>query len=118
MTRLWPPNHKLHDILVNGVTDPDDDPIEIEIISIMQDEDVNGLGDGDTSPDGFGVGTSIAKIRSERSGLGNGRTYIINFTASDDKGASCSGSITAGVPHDKSKSEIIDDGVRFDSTSH
>jgi len=83
----------------------------------MQDEAVNGLGDGDTSPDGFGLGTAVAQVRAERSGLGNGRVYIINFTASDDKESSCTGSITVGVPHDKSSSDVIDDGVRFNSTS-
>ena len=115
--KLWPPNHKLINILVSGVTDIDGDPITIIINSILQDEPVNGLGDGDTSPDGFGIGTSIARIRSERAGEGNGRVYMINFTASDDKGASCKGVVFVGVPHDKSSQNIVDDGGRFDSTS-
>lgn len=114
---LWPPNHKLVHILIGGVTDPDGDPVTLTITSIQQDEPVNGLGDGDTSPDGFGVGTGLASVRSERSGKGNGRIYVIGFEAEDDKGASCSGSVQVGVPHDQGKGAVpIDDGVRFDST--
>ena len=92
-----------------------DDDITIKITSIQQDEPVNGLGDGDTSPDGFGVGTSTAKVRAERSGLENGRIYIIGFEATNEAGASCTGSVTVGVPHDK-KSTPIDSGARYDST--
>ena len=55
---------------------------------------MNGLGDGDQSPDGAGVGTSTAQVRAERSGSENGRVYNIRFIAQDDSGAE---SITAGV---------------------
>ena len=99
----------------SDLTDPDTDPVTIKITSIKQDEPVNGLGDGDTSPDGFGVGTPVAKVRAERSGLEDGRVYIIGFEASDDKGATCSNSVNVGVPHDK-KSTPIDSGARYDST--
>jgi len=116
--KLWPPNHKLSSVEINGITDPDDDPVTIAITNIEQDEPVNGLGDGDKSPDGFGVGTSTAQVRSERSGLANGRIYIVGFIATDDNGASCDGSVPVGVvPHDQGKGNTaIDDGVRFDST--
>lgn len=114
---LWPPNHKLVSISIDGVTDPDGDPITLSITGITQDEPVNGLGDGDTSPDGFGVGTDQAQIRSERSGKGNGRVYAIAFMADDGKGGVCTDQVTVGVPHDKGKGKIpIDDGQDYDST--
>jgi hypothetical protein len=114
---LWPPNHKLVTISINGVTDPEADPIAITITRITQDEPVNGLGDGDTSPDGFGVGTSQTQIRAERSGTGNGRVYTISFTATDGKGGTCSGQVKVGVPHDQGKGATpIDDGQNYDST--
>ena len=114
---LWPPNHKLVDIDINGITDPEGDPISLTVTSIKQDEPVNGVADGNTSPDGFGVGNAQAQIRRERSGRGNGRIYEIGFNAEDDKGASCTGSVLVGVPHDQGKGATpIDDGVRFDST--
>ncbi|MBI3753905.1 MAG: hypothetical protein HY266_07700 [Deltaproteobacteria bacterium] len=114
---LWPPNHKLVLISISGITDPDGDPVAVTITGITQDEPVNGLGDGDTSPDGFGVGTSQSQIRAERSGKGNGRVYAISFTADDGKGGSCSGQVKVGVPHDQGKGKNpVDDGQNYDST--
>ncbi len=112
---LWPPDHKLASIAITGVTDPDGDPVTLTVTGITQDEPLNGLGDGDTCPDGFGVGTAQAQVRAERSGLGNGRVYKIVFTANDGKGGSCNGSVAVGVPHDK-KDTPIDDGQKYDST--
>ena len=102
-----------------GVTDPDGDPITITITGITQDEDIdlNDVGDGTTSPDGKGVGTDTASVRSERQGIGNGRVYEISFTAVDDKGGACSGAVQVCVPHDqRPRPECIDDGQNYDST--
>ncbi|HPA28042.1 MAG TPA: CARDB domain-containing protein, partial [Acidobacteriota bacterium] len=115
VTKLWPPNHKLAGISIQGVTDPDGDAVTLSVTSITQDEPVNGLGDGDTSPDGFGVGTANPQVRAERSGTGNGRVYRINFKGTDAKGAECTGSVAVGVPHDK-KDTPVDDGQNYDST--
>jgi hypothetical protein len=112
---LWPPNHKLAAVSIVGVSDPDGDPVSLTITGITQDEPTNGLGDGDTCPDGFGVGQSQAQVRAERSGLGKGRVYRIAFTASDGKGGSCTGSVMVGVPHDR-KDTPIDDGQTHDAT--
>lgn len=56
VTTLWPPNHKMQSITINGVTDPDGDETTVTITGIFQDEPTNGLGDGDKSPDGAGGG--------------------------------------------------------------
>ena len=48
---LWPPDHKLVPITLSGLTDPDGDPTTLTITGVTQDEPVDGLGDGDTSPD-------------------------------------------------------------------
>ncbi len=114
---LWPPNHKFNKISVLGVTDPDNDPITIRIDSIFQDEPVNGTGDGNTAPDGKGIGTSSAEVRAERAGSGNGRFYHIGFTADDGKGGTCTGAVAVSVPKNKGKKgSPIDDGARYDST--
>jgi hypothetical protein len=115
VSKLWPPNHKMVDVNILGLTDTQGDPAEITITAITQDEPVEALGDGDTSPDGSGVGTSTALVRSERSGSGNGRVYNIRFLAQDDSGARCEGSVDVSVPHNK-KSVAIDDGQNYDST--
>ncbi|MGD0844510.1 MAG: hypothetical protein ABSA06_09120 [Geobacteraceae bacterium] len=116
-TMLWPPNHKFVKINVLGVTDPDGDPITIRIDSIFQDEPVNGSGDGNTSPDGKGIGASSAEVRAERQGSGNGRVYHIGFTADDGKGGTCSGVVLVGVPKSMGKKGgPVDDGALYNST--
>jgi hypothetical protein len=115
---LWPPNHKMRTVSITGVTDPDGDPITITIDSIFQDElvDAVGSGDGNTSPDGTGVGSDTAQVRAERQGGGNGRVYHIDFTADDGQGGVCNGEILVTVPHDQSPASAVDDGSLFDST--
>lgn len=114
---LWPPNHKMNNITIQGIVDADGDAINIIIDSITQDEALNakGNGDGNTSPDAAGVGADTAQIRAERAGNGDGRVYEISFTADDGNGGICSGSVTVGVPHDK-KDTPIDNGQTVDST--
>jgi hypothetical protein len=113
---LWPPNHRMVDVSILGVTDPDGDAVTVTITGITQDEPVNGTGDGDTGPDGAGVGSSTAQVRAERSGVGNGRVYEVSFTADDGKGGTCDGSVKVGVPHDQGKGKVpIDDGQAYNS---
>ena len=115
---LWPVNHKLVDISVLGVTDPDGDAFSLTIDSIMQDEPVNGEDDGNTAPDGSGVGIELASIRAERAGYdgANGRVYHIGFTATDSAGNQCSGSVKVGVPISKGKAPAVDDGALYNAT--
>jgi hypothetical protein len=113
--QLWPPNHEFTEVGIVGVTDPDGDPITITINTIFQDEPTVGIGEGNTCPDGGGIGTDVAEIRSERSGLGNGRVYRIYFTATDDKGGSCTFPVFVCVPHDQAH-DCVDEGATYDST--
>jgi hypothetical protein len=49
---------------------------------------------------------------------GNDRMYHISFHADDGKGAACSGTVRAGVPHDQGKHSIlVDGGPKYDSTA-
>ena len=112
---IWPPNHDMVNVTIEGVTDPDGDPVTINIDQIKQDEPTDGTGDGHTCPDGAGIGTSTAQVRAERSAQGNGRVYTIYFTASDGAGGSCQGSVTVCVP--KSRIGSCTNGrANFDST--
>ena len=84
---FWPPNHNLIEASILGVTDPDGDPVSIQIEGIMSDEATRGLGDGDTSLDvSFGGAGLMASLRAERSGNGPGRTYTINVRCTDTFG--------------------------------
>ncbi len=113
---LWPPNHKLESVAILGVVDACGDTTTITIDSIFQDEPLDSEGDGNTEPDGFGVGTDTAEIRAERAGTGNGRVYHIDFTATDFRDETCSGTVTVGVPHDRHDTPIDDGPPYYDST--
>lgn len=114
-TALWPPNHKLVPVTVTGVTDPDNDRITLAVTGVTQDELIDGLGDGDTSPDAVVQGAT-ALLRSERSGTGNGRVYQISFTADDGQGGVCSGAVKVSVPHSKALGvSAVDDGQTSNS---
>jgi FG-GAP repeat len=112
---IWPPNHDMVNVTIQGVTDPDGDPVTINIDQIKQDEPTDGTGDGHTCPDGAGIGTSTAQVRAERSAQGDGRVYTIYFTASDGKGGSCQGSVTVCVPK-SIKGSCTNGGAIYDST--
>jgi hypothetical protein len=142
--KLWPPNHGLVDVKLLGITDPDGDPVHLVIDGVTQDEKMvcssklcqktdelripcmirsggkivtrtMGICSCLFGPDAFGLGTDTATIRAERDERGDGRVYAVRFTASDDKGGSCSSSINIGVPHDQ-KHPAVDSGQKYDST--
>jgi len=112
---IWPPNHDMVNVTIQGVTDPDGDPVTINIDQIKQDEPTDGTGDGHTCPDGAGIGTSTAQVRAERSAQGNGRVYTIYFTASDGNGLSCQGSVTVCVTK-SGNGNCTNGGAIYDST--
>jgi hypothetical protein len=122
ISSIWPPNHRLVDVDVLGVVDPvEGTVVTISITSIFQDEPTNTVGDGNTAIDGFGLGTTTAQVRAERSGSpkvpGNGRVYHISFTGKDADGGTCTGVVKVGVPHDQGQRSIpVDDGPLFKST--
>ena len=120
---IWPPNHKrFYAATVAGVTDPEGGALTILITGIWQDEVIDSTGDGKFSPDGQGVGTATAWVRAERNGhgnkaKGNGRVYEILFSATDNAGLKCDGSVLWTVPHNQGQgATAIDSGVRYDST--
>ena len=123
---LWPPDHRMVQVHILGVVDPDQPPYNatITINKVTQDEATNGLGDGDTPVDAVithnpGSDDTLL-LRAERSGKGNGRVYHVHFTASDPEsialGNSPTGVVTVTVPHDKKTDVAIDGGELFDST--
>jgi len=98
---LWPPNHKMKDVNIGGITDPDGNPISIVVTSITQDEPLDTYGDGSTQPDG------------------DGRVYHISSVASDGAGGECGSTVSVCVPHDKGKkgNVCVDGGPLFDSVT-
>lgn len=114
--RLWPPDHRMQTITIVGVSDPDDTTLAINVTGVTQDEPVNGLGDGDVSPDAI-IDGDRAHVRAERSGLGNGRVYAVSFLAVDSRGDACEGAVSVEVPHANRRDQTaVDDGQAYDST--
>jgi trimeric autotransporter adhesin len=116
LVRLWPPNHKLRLVSITGATDPEGDDLVTAVTGVTQDEPVNGLGDGDTSPDAvLGPVSNQVRLRAERSGTGDGRVYRIGVTVTDEFGLTCSATLRVGVPHDQAHSPIDSAPPSFNS---
>jgi hypothetical protein len=114
---LWPPNHKMVQVGITGLADSNDDRLQIAVIGVTQDEPVNGIGDGDTSPDAVIQGDTVL-LRAERLGGGNGRIYRVDFIAFDDQGGSCASSVDVAVPPSMKPGRVsADDGQLYDATS-
>ena len=116
-TILWPPNHKYHTISIVGVLDVNGNEASVVVQQVFQDEPVEGIGEGNTKPDGVIDVNGGVQVRAERSGLEDGRIYEIAFEATSNDGASCTSTILVGVPHDQGQGNVpIDSGARYDST--
>jgi len=117
-SQLWPPNHKFVGVSVVGIRDAAGDSARVTVLHIAQDEPPNAAADGNTCPDGRGIGTATARLRAERSGQGDGRVYHVRFTADDGRGGSCDGEVTVCVPHDQGgRQPCVDGGPLYDSTT-
>jgi hypothetical protein len=132
--RLWPPDHKLADVKIVGVTDPDNQQITLTVTHVTQDEPVGCIArrgrvirdsreDDDesrgcrhTTPDAIIHPNGHTSLRAERREHGNGRVYQITFQADDGLGGQCTGHVTVYVPHERHDRGCIDDGQLYDST--
>jgi hypothetical protein len=129
---LWPPDHKLTDVKIVGVTDPDSRKVNLTVTHVTQDEPVGciarrGSRDYDedddetrgcrhTTPDAILHRDGHVALRAERREHDNGRVYHITFQADDDAGGQCTGQVTVCVPHHRHHPTCVDDGQRYDAT--
>ncbi len=114
---LWPPNHKMVEVTVDDVFDPDGDPVLLIVTSVFQDEPADDTGDGATCPDAV-LGPDSVSVRAERSGSGDGRVYHIAFMADDGRGGLCTGGVQVCVRHDRRPGGTCgDQGAIFDATA-
>jgi hypothetical protein len=114
---IWPPNHKMLQVAIVELTGLGHDEVTVIVDRVTQDEPIDGLWEGDASPDAAVLTDGNIVIRAERDDDGgNGRVYEIKFTATDASGASCIGSVQVCVPHDRGRgSTCVDDGQLFNS---
>lgn len=94
---LSPPNHKMVNVGVNYLAADNGSPITCAL-SVSSNEPVNGTDDGDTVPDWEIVDANNVRLRSERSGTGNGRIYTITITCADGSGNFAVKTTTVTVP--------------------
>ncbi len=108
-TILWPPNHKMMDIVIEAnASDNSGLPVTLTA-EVTSNEPEEGLGDGDMAPDWTeplidqDMGIINLELRAERSGSGDGREYTITITATDSSDNLSSADVKIIVPHDKRK---------------
>jgi hypothetical protein len=94
---LWPANRKLRLVALSGGSDPDGDPVTLEITGVTQDEPRGGTRDAQSAGD-----ENQVRLRAERDVRGDGRVYQVAFEASDGHGGSCAGMATVSVPRHRS----------------
>jgi uncharacterized repeat protein (TIGR01451 family) len=111
---LWPPNHKFVLRTLTGAFDIDGDAVVTTVLEVTQDEPLDELGDGKTTPDARpGAAGDQVELRAERSGRGDGRVYRISFKVEDGLGGECTGTALLGVPHDQRGDPAVDSGAVY-----
>ncbi|TYP76576.1 OmpL47-type beta-barrel domain-containing protein [Paenibacillus methanolicus] len=101
-TSIWPANHKM--VTVNAALTTNDDVsgvASVNLTSITSDEQDSGQGDIQAA---IGTPASSFALRAERSGNGDGRTYTVTYTATDQAGNQTVTAVPVIVPHDQSHS--------------
>jgi len=111
--RLWPANGQFTAVDILGVTDPENDLVTLTIDRVLSDEDPvtpNVIGN---CPDARIAGSRVM-LRAEHKPNGDGRTYVIEFTATDPFGLSSAGHVHVCAPHFEATPCDVDPAV-FDA---
>jgi hypothetical protein len=109
ITMLWPPNHTLQPVTVQANAFDNGGGTIYLNVSVASSELPEMNGDGSTIPDYYidsvndETGIIELRLRSERSGTGEGRTYTIYITATDDSDNQSEANIDIRAPHDRRK---------------
>jgi hypothetical protein len=106
---LWPPNHKLVPVSISVTADDQCGSTTSRIVSVTSNEPVNGIGDGNTTPDWLITGNLSLKLRAERSGRGSGRVYTVTVETVDHAGHKVTNTAEVKVPHDRRREVILPD---------
>jgi hypothetical protein len=96
---LWPPDHKLVEVATVTASDTVSGLALFNIAGTSNEpSDVDGP---DIVITGSGLAPRSVQLRAERLGTGNGRTYTLTATASNQAGNSAAATATCTVPHDQ-----------------
>ncbi len=98
---LWPPNHKMVEVVVTVEAADVCDPAPVcYVVDVTSNEPIDGPGDGHTDPDWEITGDLSVKLRAERAGVGTGRIYTLHIECTDASGNTATATVTVTVPHD------------------
>jgi len=103
--KLWPPNHKFHEVAVGdcvSAIDACDGELQGEFIWASSDEPIDDIGDGHHAPDiGRSADGEHVCVRSERQGPRDGRVYKLGVRVVDAAGNEAEGECLVIVDHDQ-----------------
>ena len=92
-------NHQLVPVMLSvSVSEACDASVRCQVVSVVSNEPVDGLGDGDTAPDWEVIGDLTLNIRAERAAQGVGRVYTITIACSDSAGNVSTKTVNVNVP--------------------
>jgi HYR domain-containing protein/galactose oxidase-like protein len=97
---LWPADHTMRAITVSYAA-IDNCALSSTSLAVVSSEPDNGLGDGDMPNDIQIIDAHHVRVRSERSGRGNGRTYKITISATDTSGNVTTKDVLVTVPRNQ-----------------
>jgi hypothetical protein len=105
----------LERVRLSGATDPDGNPVWLQIWVVQQDETLTRAGDDPSTPDAQLTSfNGEVLIRAERHTAGDGRIYAIRFRGGDGRGGICSGTAFVSVPRFPG-TPAVDSGLRINS---
>jgi hypothetical protein len=92
---LWPPNHKMVDVVIAVEAEDEIDPsLDMRIVHVLANERLE-------ADDWAITGPLTLQLRAERNGHDSGRIYTIFVDVVDDAGNRTSAAATVRVPHDE-----------------
>jgi hypothetical protein len=99
---LWPPNHQMENVgLTVNASDNGGGAPTIQVV-VFSNEDDLAPGSGNFSPDAKDAAPGTLRLRSERSGSGAGRVYLIVVTATDGSNNASHACTAVTVPQSQS----------------
>jgi hypothetical protein len=112
---LWPANKTLRPVTLSGASDPDGDAVTLAVTGVSQDEPLAGQG-ATTTPDARKASDpSRVYLRAKRDAKGDGRVYRLDFTATDELGGACSGTVKVTVPRHAGSAAVDSAPPGYDS---
>jgi hypothetical protein len=98
-------NHNLVNVGLSGTaTDSCEGDLSVDVQVFADEDDDEGTGDGNYSPDAKDLALDSLRLRAERKGNGDGRVYLVVTEATDSSGNRGSSCCTVVVPSSNTRS--------------